>query len=291
MEIRADSILLSTFEFETIALDERGEVKERRKLQARLFFEELAPNVMLAMVEIPGGKYTMGSPESEARRFGAEGPQHEVTVPPFYIGKFAVTQAEWRAVAEWNEAERNLEPDPSHFKGDDHPVENVDWEAAKEFCAILAKRTGRLYRLPSEAEWEYACRAGTTTPFAFGETITPEIVNYNGDYPYAKAKKGRCRIETVPVGSLGVPNAFGLFDMHGNVWEWCEDVWHNNYDSAPTNGSARLSGGDSIFRALRGGSSGIAARDCRSAFRRFEDLGDSFSLNVGFRVVVSAGTF
>jgi formylglycine-generating enzyme required for sulfatase activity len=290
VETRHDSILLSTFEFETVTLDERGDVKERRKGQARQFLEELAPNVTLAMVEISGGKFTMGSSESESRRLGAEGPQHEVTVPPFYIGKFAVTQAEWRAVAGWDTVEGNLDLDHSRFKGDDRPVDNVDWEVAEEFCAILAKRTGRLYRLPSEAEWEYACRAGTTTPFAFGETITPEIVNYNGDYPYAKAEKGRYRIETVPVGSLGAPNAFGLFDLHGNVWEWCEDVWHNNYDSAPTNGSAWLSGGDSIYRALRGGSSNTAARDCRSAFRRYEDMGDSSIINVGFRVVVSART-
>ena len=289
METRHDSVLLSTFEFETVTLDERGEVKERRKGKARQFLEELAHNVTLAMVEISGGKFTMGSSESESRRLGAEGPQHEVTVPPFYIGKFAVTQAEWRVVAGWEKVERKLKPDPSHFKGDDRPVENINWGDAKEFCARLAKKTARLYRLPSEAEWEYACRAGTTAPFAFGETITPEIVNYNGDYPYAKARKGKYRGETVPVGSLGVANAFGVFDMHGNVWEWCEDVWHENYDKAPADGSAWLSGGDSTYRVLRGGSFISIARDCRSAYRNLNDARVIYNY-VGFRVVVSART-
>lgn len=289
VEARPTSILLSPFKFETVTLDERGKVKERRKLQARQFLEELAPNITLAMVEIPGGKFTMGSPESEAERFDDEGPQHEALVPPFYIGKFAVTQAEWRVIAGWEKVERDLKPDPSRFKGNDRPVENVNWEDAKEFCARLAKKTGRLYRLPSEAEWEYACRAGTTAPFAFGETITPEIVNYNGNYPYAKAKKGKDRGETVLVGSLGVANAFGLFDMHGNVWEWCEDVWHNNYNGAPTDGSAWLSGGDSSRRMLRGGSRFDAARNCRSACRGDDDARLILYL-VGFRVVVSART-
>jgi formylglycine-generating enzyme required for sulfatase activity/Tfp pilus assembly protein PilF len=289
VETRPDSILLSPFEFETVTLDERGEVKERRKLQARQFLEELAPNVALAMVEIPGGKFTMGSPESEAERHRGESPQHEVTVPPLYIGKFAITQAEWRVVAGWEKVERELKPDPSRFKGDDRPAENVSWEDAKEFCARLAKKTGRLYRLPSEAEWEYACRAGTTTPFAFGETITPEIVNYDGNYPYAKAKKGKYRGETVPVGSLAVANAFGLFDMHGNVWEWCEDVWHRDYNSALTDGSVWLSGGDSSRRMLRGGSFIFYARDCRSAYRIGDDA-RGILYYVGFRVVVSART-
>jgi formylglycine-generating enzyme required for sulfatase activity/Flp pilus assembly protein TadD len=285
----ANSILLSTFEFETVTLDERGEVKERRKGQARQFLEELAPNVMLAMVEIPGGKFMMGSPESEAERSDNEGPRHEVTVPPFYISKFAITQAEWRVVAGWEKVKRNLKPDPSFFKRDDGPVENVNWKAAKEFCARLAKKTGRQYRLPSEAEWEYACRAGTTTPFAFGETITPELVNYNGAYPYAEAKKGKNRRETIPVGSLGVASAFGLFDMHGNMWEWCEDMWNSDYNGAPTDGSAWLSGGGSSIRVLRGGSYINFARDCRSAYR-FNYDARYLNRASAFRVVVSART-
>ncbi len=241
------------------------------------------------MVEIPGGQFLMGSPKSEAESYDDERPQHEVEVPPFYIGKFAVTQAQWRVVAGWEKVERDLDPDPGRFKGDDRPVERVSWEDAKEFCARLTKKTGRAYRLPSEAEWEYACRAGTTTPFAFGETITPEVVNYDGNHPYAKAKKGKYRQETIPVGSLGVANVFGLFDMHGNVWEWCEDVWHADYNGAPTDGSAWLSGGGSSRRVLRGGSWVARSINCRSALR--SDYGpvarDDLS---GFRVVVGALT-
>ena len=280
-----------TFTFKTATLDERGKRSKgsRRMLTARYLIEDLADGVTLEMVEIPGGKFLMGSPESEADSLDRERPQHEVTVPTFYIGKKNVTQAQWRVVAGWEKVERELKPDPSRFKGGDRPVENVNWEDAKEFCARLAKHTGRLYRLPSEAEWEYACRSGTTTPFAFGETITPEIVNYNGGYPYAKAKKGEYRGETVSVGSLGVANAFGLFDMHGNVWEWCEDVWHGNYNGAPTDGSAWLSGRNSSRRMLRGGSFDNNARFCRSAYRVNDDARNLDS-NVGFRVVVSART-
>ncbi len=191
VEVRGTGwVTLSPFQFTTVTLDARGkEIKgSRRTLSARQFVETLAEKVELEMVEIPGDTFMMGSPENEAERLRSEGPQHPVTVPPFYIGKFAVTQAQWRVVAGWEKVNRELKPDPSYFKGNDRPVENVNWEDAKEFCARLAKKTGRLYRLPSEAEWEYACRAGTTTPFAFGETITPEIVNYDGGYPYAKAK-------------------------------------------------------------------------------------------------------
>ncbi len=307
---------LSTFSFETVTLDERGKVIKngRRKLTARQFIEELGDEVTLEMVEIPSGKFMMGTSsedyekvrkeyerywgqESAERWVRREMPQHELTVSPFFIGKFTITQKQWHTVAGWEKVERDLDPNPSHFKdrpdSDDCPVEQVSWEDAKEFCARLAKKTGRLYRLPSEAEWEYACRAGTTTPFAFGETITHETVNYDSNRPYAKAKKQKSRGETIPVGSLGVANAFGLFDMHGNVWEWCEDVWHASYEKgeekAPIDGSAWLSGGDSSYRVLRGGSWASNSDFCRSAVR--DNYGpDARGINFGFRVVVGART-
>ncbi len=288
---RTGWVTLSLFQYTTVTLDARGrEIKDSRPtLSARQFVEDLGDSVHLEMVETPGGKFMMGSPENEAERYDYEGPQHEVTVPPFYIGKFTITQAQWRAIASDTslKIERDLEPKPSRFEGDDRPVEQVSWEDVKEFCARLVKKTGRAYRLPTEAEWEYACRAGTTTPFAFGETITPEIVNYDGNYPYAMANKGKYREETVPVGSLGAANAFGLFDMHGNVWEWCEDVWHDNYIEAPEDGSAWLSGGDSSRRVLRGGSWFGYGRDCRSADRAYYEPVARLN-DIGFRVVVGA---
>lgn len=247
-------ITISTFEFETVSLDASGSVKERRRLQGRQFVEEIAPDVTLEMVEIPGGTFLMGSPEGEEGSYDDEKPQHTVTVQPFYMGKYQVTQKQWRAVASLPKVSLDLENDPSHFKGDDLPVERVSWEEAVEFCARLSQKTGREYRLPDEAEWEYACRAGATTPFAFGETITPDIVNYDGNYPYGAAPKGVYREKTVRVGSLGVANGFGLYDMHGNVWEWCLDEWHASYDGAPTDGSAWMSSGDESYRVLRGGS-------------------------------------
>jgi formylglycine-generating enzyme required for sulfatase activity/tetratricopeptide (TPR) repeat protein len=288
---------LSTFEFETVTLDALGNVNERRKLQARQFLEELAPGVTLSMVEIPGGEFLMGSPEHEAGRFHSEGPRRRVAISPFFIGKFAITQAQWRVVAGWSKIERELKPDPSHFpqgkrrtpEDDERPVEQVSWEDAREFCARLSLITGRSYRLPSEAEWECACRAGTTTPFAFGETITHEIVNYNSEYPYARAKKANPRGETVPGGSLGVANACGLFDMHGNVWEWCEDVWHSNYQGAPTDGSPWLGGGDSSYRVVRGGLWNSHGDVCRSAYRSLYRPGDRLH-KFGFRVVVAGRT-
>ncbi|HWQ33392.1 MAG TPA: formylglycine-generating enzyme family protein, partial [Blastocatellia bacterium] len=187
--------LLRTVSFETVNLNNYGRVVTRDTRQARYYVEDLGNGVTLEMVEVPGGTFTMGSPASETDRDNNEGPQHRVTVPAFFMGRFEVTQAQWRAV---------MGGDPSYFKGDKLPVESVSWNEAKEFCARLKEKTGRAYRLPSEAEWEYAARAGTTTPFAFGETITPEIVNYDGNYPYASAPKGEYRVKTVPVGSLGV---------------------------------------------------------------------------------------
>jgi eukaryotic-like serine/threonine-protein kinase len=248
--------------------------------------------VQLEMVKIPAGTFTMGSSPLEEKRYIDEGRQHQVSVPEFYMGKYEVTQAQWRAVASLPKVQIDLKPDPSKFKGDNLPMEQVSWDDVQEFCARLSKATGREYRLPSEAEWEYACRAGTTTPFAFGETITPEIVNYNGNEPYGNepygyAPKGIYREKTIAVGSLGVANGFGLYDMHGNVWEWCEDWYHENYDGAPTDGSAWLSGGEQKHRVLRGGPWYGHANYRRSASRN-NGSPDNRIDGIGFRVVAVA---
>ncbi|WP_208346046.1 formylglycine-generating enzyme family protein, partial [Aetokthonos hydrillicola] len=143
-------------------------------------------------------------------------------------------------------------------------------------------KTGKPYRLPSEAEWEYACRAGTTTPFHFGETITSDLANYNGELIYVAGSEGTYRRKTTEVGSFGVANTFGLYDMHGNVWEWCADNWHANYKGAPTDGSVWLNDNNSQLRLLRGGAWNNNPAYCRSACRGWYDFGDD---DVGFRVV------
>jgi len=218
--------------------------------------ENLEHGVSLEMVWIPGDTFMMGSPATESGRRDNESPQHRVKVPAFYAGKYPITQAQWEAVMGKN---------PSGFQGEKRPVENVSWTKAVEFCNKLSQTTGKTYRLLSEAEWEYACRADTTTPFHFGETITPDLVNYNGNYPYDSAQSGLSREQTTDVGSFP-PNAFGLYDMHGNIWEWCSDKWHDNYNGAPTDGSSWETGtGNS--RVLRGGSWFYDQRFCRSAVR------------------------
>jgi formylglycine-generating enzyme required for sulfatase activity len=227
--------------------------------------------------------FLMGSPESEPERLASEGPQHTITLQPFFMGKFPVTQAQWQAVAGFPKVKIDLEPDPSYFKGANHPVETVSWYRAVEFCARLSKATGREYRLPSEAHWEYACRAGTTTPFHFGETISPELANYDGNYTYASGSKGIYREQTTEVGSFPA-NAFGLYDMHGNVWEWCADHWHDSYDGAPADGSVWLSENANNSRMLRGGSWYNNPEFCRSAFRDYNMPGVRYD-SYGFRVV------
>ena len=250
------------------------------------------------MAEIPGGKFLMGTEDREIKRlckkydrewFKWEGPQHEVTIQAFYMSKYPITQAQWREIASRQDlkVERDLDPDPSYFKGDDRPVERVNYWDAVEFCQRLSKLTGREYRLPSEAEWEYACRAGTTTPFYFGETITSELANYDASYTYAEEAKGQYRGKTTPVEQFP-PNAFGLYDMHGNLWEWCADTWHDNYEGAPTDGSAWIEGGDNTRSPLRGGSWNDNPLFCRSANRVGNRRGLS-ARNGGFRVVCGAG--
>ena len=248
--------------------------------------EGLGNGVTLDMVSIPGGSFMMGSPQREGT--DAEKPQHEVVVQPFFMGKYPVTQKQWRAIASLPKVNHVLNPDPSYFKGDDLPVEIVSWEDAVEFCARLSKQKGgKEYRLPTEAEWEYACRSGTTTPFYFGETITWDLANYNARYIYANEPSREHRRKTNPVGSFP-PNAFGLYDMHGNVWEWCKDDFHNNYDGAPTDGSAWLSG-PSNTQVIRGGSWDVNPRYCRSAYRYNFTPANRVD-DIGFRVVCVAGS-
>ena len=230
----------------------------------------------------------MGSPNGEIDRFDKESPQHRVNFPrDFWMGQFAITQAQYQKVMGTN---------PSHFQGNQNPVEKVSWDDAVNFCQRISKSTGRSYRLPTEAEWEYACRATTTTPFHFGESITPELVNYDGNYPYRQAAKGTYQGKTTPVGSFP-GNLWGLHEMHGNVWEWCLDEWYDNYNQKPE--SLKRDGGipwtkqSSVIsplsdnRLFRGGSWLNDAVSCRSAVR-YRLAPDSRLLIIGFRVVCRA---
>ena len=286
---------------------------ERRPLQVEGYREGLGGRLALTLIEIPAGSFLMGSPPDEPERLDDEGPQHEVKLESFFISQTPITQAQWREVAAWQPlpAEhwgRDLNPDPSHFQNrqgqaegkvhlfeaeantDNRPVENVSWLDAMEFCNRLSQRTGRTYTLPSEAQWEYACRAGTTTPFHFGDMISPELANYDGNYAYADGHQGVYRKQTTPVGMFPA-NAWGLHDMHGNVWEWCLDEWHESYEGAPIDGRAW---GDAAegekskesvkIKLLRGGSWDDFPGLCRSVYRD-RSRPDVAGTNGGFRVV------
>ncbi|MEQ8969303.1 MAG: formylglycine-generating enzyme family protein [Coleofasciculus sp. C1-SOL-03] len=307
--------------------------------------------IAIDMVVIPGGTFMMGSPAGEGS--DEEHPQHEVKVSSFFMSKTPITQAQWRIIASRTDLKvnRDLDPEPACFKDDpnpktlpnyqssqtvptrwDRPVEQVSWYDAVEFCARLSQLTGREYRLPSEAEWEYACRAvlpdassisqsnqnPTYPPFHFGETLTDQLANYRASSTYADEPKGQDREQTTPVGSFP-PNAFGLYDMHGNVWEWCLDDWHENYEGAPTDGKAWLDkknsqqetskvnanekskGSDDLtpesdndnnsqlYKILRGGSWGINPNYGRGANRNYIDpVNHDFNF-IGFRVVCVSG--
>ncbi|GBD53399.1 SUMF1/EgtB/PvdO family nonheme iron enzyme [Microcystis aeruginosa NIES-298] len=279
---------LSVFNFEIVGVNAKGEQIKKESKQSQYFSEDLGNGITLEMVAIPGGTFTMGSPPNEKNSYDDERPQQKVNVPTFFIGKYPITQAQWQAIAATAKIDIDLETNPSSFKGDELPVESVNWYQATEFCKRLSRETKREYRLPSEAEWEYACRAGTTTPFYFGETITGELANYDAGYTYADEPKGEYREETTPVGQFP-PNAFGLYDMHGNVWEWCADTWHDNYDRAPTDGSAWIEKGNDNLSPLRGGSWYYDLNYCRSAYRDYTSRRVNDDSDVGFRVVCGAG--
>ena len=321
---RLQNMPLERFPTSTCLLRQEGGrwSTERRPLQVEGYREDLGGRLALTLVEIPAGSFLMGSPPEEPVRSDDEGPQHEVKLASFFMSHTPITQAQWREVAGWQPlpAERwgqDLNPDPSHFQNregqvegevrlfegeantDNRPVERVSWLDAIEFCNRLSQRTGCTYTLPSESQWEYACRAGSITPFHFGATITPELANYDGNFTYADGPEGVDREQTTPVGMLPA-NAWGLHDMHGNVYEWCLDHWHHGYEGTPADGSAWLNStdqqqqstpkavevgtDDSESRLLRGGSWYFIPWDCRSAYRVHSQPDYAFH-DVGFRVV------
>lgn len=288
----SSTVNLTPFSFETATLEWAPTLRRRWQIRreenhAEHYIEQLSDNVALDMVAIPGGIFLMGSPEDEPESSGNEEPQHEVTVLPFLMSRYPITQAQWKAVANLPVVARNLDPDPSQVKGENHPVEQVSWYDAIEFCQRLAAHSGLTYRLPSEAEWEYACRGGTSTPFHFGETMTTDLANFDGRYPYNNGPRGEMRGETTPIGHFGIANHFGLCDMHGNVYEWCADTWHINYVGAPKDGSAWLEKSDQTRRVRRGGSWKNHPKTCRSASRK-DALPESTQNHIGFRVACSS---
>lgn len=324
-------------------------LKQTKTYRGQQYREPLGDGEVLEMVWIPPGEFCMGSPETESDRYDDEGPQHWVNIGyEFFMGKYPITQGQWKTVVETVEQISHLlEAEPANFKEDFQgpdqqsysrwlrPVEQVSWQDAMEFCARLSQKTGRFYRLPSEAEWEYVCRAvhrkqwaainehlasddepakiaawnqHLHQPFYFGETITTDVANYrgtdDGDWKgnYGRGPKGLYREQTTPVGYFNAPNNFGLYDLHGNVCEWCLDPLHWDYqENPPKNGSVWDEQNIDYFnrtiyeqlgkliedlrsRVIRGGSWDYVPRDYRSAARFFINPDDRDS-DIGFRVV------
>jgi formylglycine-generating enzyme required for sulfatase activity len=276
---------LQSFEFETakILIEELGGlwghtkvVIEKSKGQSKQFVEDFGDGVSLEMVAIPGGSFLMGAPESELESDDNERPQHQVQVPPFYMSKYVITVAQYQTVMR----------DRSYRKDEADLPMTCKWGEAVAFCEKLSKGLKRNYRLPSEAEWEYACRAGTTTPFYFGETIDRELAYYWASKAYGRGQKvencwGRDRPQKVGSHSA---NAYCLYDMHGNVKEWCADSWHESYTNAPKDSNAWISS-NSNERVVRGGAGDAFPEWCRSAARRSQKVGSSSYDYAGFRVI------
>lgn len=257
------------------------------------FTVDLGQGVTLEMIAIPGGTFLMGSPESDKESSHDERPQHTVTIQPFYMGKYPVTQAQWRAVMVVKWLGLTFMGDYPRFEGANRPVENVSWDRCRKFLkelnTIMNARSSSAsaeavnaplqFRLPSEAEWEYACRAGTQTTYYFGDDSTRL-----GYYAWFKENSAR---ETHPVGEKQ-PNALGLYDMLGNVWEWCADRWHYDYTGAPIDGSVWGNLGDGIGPVLRGGAWNYPPSSLRCANRHWDHY-NTRSNDRGVRLVCTLG--
>jgi formylglycine-generating enzyme required for sulfatase activity len=287
-----------TIEFQVVTVDRQGKILQRESRCQPSYTEPLNKTTHLVLVAIPPGQYCMGAAEEEEGYHRSQGPQHQVSVAPFWMSQFPITQAQWEAVAALPKLQQSLDPYPSNFIGQDLPIEQVSWYEAQEFCDRLSQFTRKKYRLPSEAEWEYACRGDTQTPFHFGPTITTDLANYSGvdwEYQgkvcnqgaYGSGPLGEDRRQTMPVGSFAVANTFGLYDLHGNVREWCADPWHRNYFNAPQDDRVWIVDGDEQKRVLRGGSWNVGPQKCRSGDRARLDPNTRL-YDIGFRIV---GTF
>jgi formylglycine-generating enzyme required for sulfatase activity len=258
--------------FETPTLNEKGEIIARTRHTAEQFAEDLGDGINLELILIPAGVFQMGS----SRHVGNpdEQPQHLVTIKSFMMGKFLITQGHWKAIMG--------KLPPCRFKGGDLPVERVSWEVAEKFCQQLSKKTGKNYYLPSETQWEYACRAATSTPFSFGETLTVDVANFNGEHTFRDEPRG-FYFHSTNEGGKFPPNPFGLYDMHGNLWEWCADNWLDDYTSSPRDSSS-YQHKDSRDRVARGGSWHEPPELCCSA-ARLRVLQSDADECIGFRVV------
>jgi formylglycine-generating enzyme required for sulfatase activity len=263
---------MTTFEFETPTLDKKGQVIGQTHHTAEQFSEDLGHGISLDMILIPSGSFKMGSLPGQGN--ADEQPQHFVTIKSFMIGKFLITQEQWKAVM------GNLPP--CRFKRDRLPVERVSWNDAQRFCQRLSKTTGRNYQLPSETQWEYACRAGTATPFSFGETLTVDVANFNGEHAFGDEPRG-FYFHSTNEGGQFPPNRFGLYDMHGNLWEWCADNWLDDYTSSPRDGDS-YQDKNSKYHVARGGSWHEPPALCRSA-ARLRVLQSEADEVMGFRVI------
>lgn len=308
MKPRFPELRQEMLQIETV--DSEGRPQPTAWQQANCFDQPLGGDNAIEFSMIPAGEFTMGSPDGELLRSDDEGPMF-VKVGHFAISRTTITQAQWRSVvlARPSTIRWAMPVDPSSFKGDDLPVETITWQHAWEFCARLSAWTGHTYRLPSQAEWEYACRARTTTPFHFGQTLTPKLANYCGTggavcgvsdgrdisdlaydgnvYPdgaYGSGPAGIFIGQTKPVRSYPT-NRFGLFEMHGNVWEYCSDNWSDRLEDIPDNGSPYV-GGRMDLHVLRGGSWSHNPAICRSAYRdRVNETSRGWSGRIGFRIV------
>ncbi len=266
---------IESISYSYVSVDEHGAVVGRAVGRARQTIFELGSGHQMEMVSLPGGAFLMGSPAGEG--YADEKPQHKVSVRPFLIGRFPVSQKQWAAIMG--------DDKPCRFYGPEKASHNVSWLEASQFCRKLTAVTGQPFRLPCEAEWEYACRGGTTTPFSNGPTITTDLANYNGEFSYMDAPKGPYRHVLLDREAFP-PNPFGLHDMHGNLWEWCADPWHDGYDGAPEEADIWIDGGNERYRVARGGSWHETPGLCRSAVRLKLPLVEGDEMT-GFRVALT----
>jgi formylglycine-generating enzyme required for sulfatase activity len=271
----------SSDSFETFVLDKFGTITRRIPRDIKYILEFIEKEE-IRMILLPTRTYMMGSNDNKGSSH--EKPAHRVEITAFLMSQQPITRAQWKIVATWPIVNRKLREITCRKGSMTSPVVNVSWHDAMEFCDRLSLKTRYNYTLPTEAQWEYACRAGTLTPFSFGDTISPTYANYDSNYSYRSGPRSSPRGYTAPVEDFNIPNRFGLCNMHGQVWEWCLDHWHDNYINAPSNGNARIIE-ERVQRVIRGGSWKNEPKLCTSTYRRANDENIDYVDNVGFRIV------